>query len=577
MMSSEDDHQSSSEGEDRKSTLFEKSKPRAEEGRVRPVPGAPYIEHGDHFGRPNSFHGPTSTWRSWTKADRLVAESMDQARSQDLSIHLYNAHNFRRRARKLQREDQQMWERSLPTSEGSGEDTDFKPPKRWTAWPMPSGEVPRATYGKLPSDMRPSAELEETLVATISRFARHRWNSRDWDEVRGGQGQGEGSPMPTTPEADFDPQEGIENISGLQVFSSQAFEMGEASPLGKSMSEPDHDQRDVEASARPVPSADDNKGRRILCPPARHIISQLDNLLLGLHHARQAYATSNTTTHERSKIGSASESSRSTSRGHDRQQGRMKKRQRSSTHTADSEASTRSCMTQRTKSMRSSRTRSADVQLDRLGLRDWSDVLGMATLTDWNENVVARAGERCAKIFGEDMLFRKFFEPSARFGTSYFTETFASGVEAARSEEGARVEANGAETNPYTTGGSNWSHFCPHEDCPRNKQPFKQAGNLQQHLNQCHVQFFSADERVGVPHTDTGIKATKEAYCPIVSCHRHQTPFSIGSKLYLHLRRMHPEVNVEEIKRLESKRKGETRGKWSGEKRKRNPYDRVRH
>src|SRR4029077_15941987 len=52
---------------------------------------------------------------------------------------------------------------------------------------------------------------------------------------------------------------------------------------------------------QPVIQADDDKSRLQLRPLARHILDRLDNLLMGLHHARKATAaepdrTSNTQT-----------------------------------------------------------------------------------------------------------------------------------------------------------------------------------------------------------------------------------------------------------------------------------------
>ena len=46
---------------------------------------------------PNRFKGPKSTWRRLTERDRLVQTSLTKMRDQDLSVHLYNAHNMKRR------------------------------------------------------------------------------------------------------------------------------------------------------------------------------------------------------------------------------------------------------------------------------------------------------------------------------------------------------------------------------------------------------------------------------------------------------------------------------------------------
>ncbi|KAI5291622.1 hypothetical protein KEM54_002722 [Ascosphaera aggregata] len=45
---------------------------------------------------------------------------------------------------------------------------------------------------------------------------------------------------------------------------------------------------------------------------------------------------------------------------------------------------------------------------DRIGLRDWSDILGTAIITGFPKDAVDRASARCARLFGEDMAFRTF-------------------------------------------------------------------------------------------------------------------------------------------------------------------------
>jgi len=42
----------------------------------------------------------------------------------------------------------------------------------------------------------------------------------------------------------------------------------------------------------------------------------------------------------------------------------------------------------------------------RIGLRDWSDVLGIAALQGWDGVVIDAAAKRCAALFGEGMDFR---------------------------------------------------------------------------------------------------------------------------------------------------------------------------
>src|SRR5271163_2908236 len=115
----------------------------AERARDREQPhdlADPFAAEESYYTRPNRYYGPASTWRSWTKDDRDVAESLELAKAQDLSIHLYNAHALRLQTQRLQ------GSASRKRRRGSGETNRdegdiFVVPKVWTAWPMPPDQV----------------------------------------------------------------------------------------------------------------------------------------------------------------------------------------------------------------------------------------------------------------------------------------------------------------------------------------------------------------------------------------------------------------------------------------------------
>ncbi len=52
--------------------------------------------------RPNRFKGIASTWLTLTGQERGLASSLEQVRNEDLSLHLYNAHVLRARAREAE-------------------------------------------------------------------------------------------------------------------------------------------------------------------------------------------------------------------------------------------------------------------------------------------------------------------------------------------------------------------------------------------------------------------------------------------------------------------------------------------
>lgn len=52
-----------------------------------------------HNNRPNRWTGPKSTWRTLTKEERTVWQSMRQLADQDLATHLYDAFALKRQGR----------------------------------------------------------------------------------------------------------------------------------------------------------------------------------------------------------------------------------------------------------------------------------------------------------------------------------------------------------------------------------------------------------------------------------------------------------------------------------------------
>ena len=154
---------------------------------------------------------------------------------------------------------------------------------------------------------------------------------------------------------------------------------------------------------RPTPIADDDEARALILPGTRHILSKLDGLLMGLHHARQAYATTTYTSSRKQKRnynGSSPFSDQATDH-----ESRQRKRKRSASTVASA-----TDIDSKTEDSEARHSRRTQLQLNP---RDWSDIIGMAALTGWDSAVVQRTGERCANLFGENMMFRTFFEGDA--------------------------------------------------------------------------------------------------------------------------------------------------------------------
>jgi hypothetical protein len=527
----------------------------------------PFAAEQSYYTRPNRYYGPASTWRSWTKDDRDVTESLAEGRARDLSIHLYNAHALRVQAQKLKATASRK--RRRDTSETDDNQADiFEIPKVWTAWPMPPHEVQHDPFN--PVDSRPSKELEECLISTTMKAARERWNSRDWQEENIMQ------------QASIEePGDQIAATSSLTAFEESAEFASQVSSSDVSSPKISDDASNdglygINPNAKPTILADDDKARHLLLPSTRQIISKLDHLLMGLHRARHAYAEPVLAVDDDTKASSATDGEPQSSGSSKKRRQYSRTQRASSVSTVATDASIVSSASGRKKGVWKEGSKPYNRKFKGLELRDWSDVLGMASLTGWDEDVVARASKKCAELFGENMLFRRFHEGEHE-EKPYFTEALATGDEPPEDGEtngsrAPRTSKTEDDENPDTGEETGLKYPCPIDSCPRYKMPFNTQGNLTQHMSRHHAALEDLDDKGNV--TEAASRDRKKVFCPVQTCLKSRQPFTKGSKLYLHVRRMHPEVNVEDLKKLESQRRGETRGRWTGDKRKRNPYER---
>lgn len=417
----------------------------------------PFAAEPTYFTRTNRYYGPASTWRSWTANDRAVAEDvLNKSRASDLGAHLYNTFALKDKAGSTSagRFGAQSRPRSRPESTGDDHsEAPFTPPDVWTAWPLRARDVPRekSRCGLARTDLsiheedRPSAALEETLAAITVRIAKERWNERLWDptKLQGTQAKRDWkAEIELTKqqlresgllndedfkhnryESEDHDMEGLDEASGLedsnialspevdlpadvQTFSSQAFGAAAASSSSEHESE-----ASVSDGNRPVFSADDEEAWRTLVPSTRHLLSKVDDLLAGLHKARLAYAVRDhgSLSRSRSAMSEAATTdderfARSGSRTGSRKRGRKRKRS-PSFERGDSDFGN----IKPTPGARSA-SRHFGTKERTYGPRDWSDVLGMAALTGWKTETIARASERCAKLFNQNMMFRTFCE-----------------------------------------------------------------------------------------------------------------------------------------------------------------------
>ena len=352
--------------------------------------------------RPNKFRGPPSTWRNRNAPERDLAASLDQLQAKDLSVHLYNSFKLKQRDRNR---DPGWQGRTSKTSRETDPGSKWIPPKVWTAWPLPSDIVPReheeqrwvddaypsVQHHSIPR--RPGQFLQEMLVAQVLRLAKDRFHERQWGVAP--------ESKPTTT-AQGQQSEGFGEDLNASFWADQ----------------------DVESPGqKPVVMADDQRASEILQPTVQHMMTRLDDLLMGLHHARNAYLPAEDSGGEAHSLISKP----STSRGRPQK----KKQEQCETeegaeagndaldHTSSdsddyiphrkSSGSQRRIQSQNS-SLRRSRSQKLHDRKGRLGLRDWSDVLGVASMIGWHQDVLSSATARCATIFEEGIKFRTLHE-----------------------------------------------------------------------------------------------------------------------------------------------------------------------
>ncbi|TAQ90824.1 hypothetical protein B7494_g850 [Chlorociboria aeruginascens] len=431
-----------------------------------------YFSEDEDATRSNHWTGQINTWKSMTRDERGYDASLTQLRNQDLSVHLYNAHALKRRARELRIGVRKEEFADLETFEGK---QDFEPPKSWTAWPLPPDEVPRDGESVGPDDPlepftlkrreieRPSRELEEILMGTTLRYAKQRFESRELADKEREEGP--------------DLNEVVSDISIGFVGQAGSDEDITENPSGSSDSDIKNQPKQSTESnyLKPVISADDERSREILRPSIRHTLSKLDEVLLALHHARETFqlnaAQSKSDTEDDSRVPSeyqfGGQSVVKRSRGRPRKHAPLSSRPKDSqpehqeldaeyarllpakkSHLGrptvsiehlegetDKEYLVRVArirkqplppfappitkeypVEDKTPQPRIRRVSSEDLAKRRkriLGLRDWSEVLGSAALVGFSPDVIARATQRCATMFGEGMITQSLTEGPA--------------------------------------------------------------------------------------------------------------------------------------------------------------------
>ncbi|KAL8865526.1 MAG: hypothetical protein Q9174_006837 [Haloplaca sp. 1 TL-2023] len=226
--------------------------------------------------------------------------------------------------------------------------------------------------------VRPRDIIQDILAARMLKKAKERFVSRPWEDLP----------------ADISASSHDGRFSRIAIL---------AGDVGHS------------STATPVVTADDESAKVILQPSLNQMTGKLDALLAGLHQARNSYATYNKAL---TKMTGGEES-------------KKRKRGRSSSRPDDTELTTAASNDSQETSPKHADTDGANSEIQRrhrlhrrkgtssqnkanLGLRDWSDVLGVASMCGWESAVVTRAAARCSDLFGEAISFRTLHEGPAQ-------------------------------------------------------------------------------------------------------------------------------------------------------------------
>ncbi|KAM3069177.1 hypothetical protein ACMFMG_010697 [Clarireedia jacksonii] len=164
-----------------------------------------------------------------------------------------------------------------------------------------------------------------------------------------------------------------------------------------------------------------------------------------------------------------------------------------------------------------------------LSLRDWSEVLGSAALVGFSPDVIARATQRCANLFGESMTMRTMIErPVDVKVVDHLVEYHPDMVPDLESvddktsfnssEDEASISTSDTAGIMHTKDSSSVnrkSYYCPNTKCHANKSGFETSAKLLKHVKAEHkmskkrmeeLMIDSDDEMDGAVHVDRFLK-----------------------------------------------------------------------
>ena len=432
---------------------------------------------------------------------------------------------------------------------------EWAPSRVWTAWPLPPDQVPRQderigpdneddlfTFKRSEKE-RPSRELEHVLMGIVLKFAKERWQGR---EIASG---GETFQEEPSDGEQMEVQKLKRSKRGGESHEEDLIDYGIADGSQGNAVRESSQPTPEKTILVPIISADDEHSRDLLRPSIRHTLSQLDTTLMALHHARQTchrYATDsecssdddgrarsavsqpetvpekkpvgrprkfeNLTSRPRSIEDQVSEPinadlvrAKKTHRGRPRkhyeilegetQEEYLIRVARIQKKPLPTFISTRAISREQCSELSLIKGRRGRRKREKLGTRDWSEVLGSAAIVGLPPDVIARATQRCANLFGECMTMRHLTDTPAGAEESHILTTYVpekipdlslqsqSGPEE-NSEEDMDTEPEPRRPKKYLP--KQHTYTCPIEDCWRQVQGFSVRSRLLRHLKGFH-------------------------------------------------------------------------------------------
>lgn len=585
--------------------------------------------------RPNRWRGLPQSWRTLTEEDRLTYNALERLRNRDLSTHLYNAFALKTTPIPLVYQDVDANLNSQGSQIGPWAPpkswtawplrADLVPPDDFMKSTEDQDET--LTFRRLEAKA-PSSPLEEVVSAAILRFAKEKFYKRQLEEPctpECGNSNRKNEPLSSGHEASSVQNVSVGEQGNALIGSAQAARGKAVEKTYKPAVATDDDASYelIRPSTRAILSKLDqtltilhnarNTSYRGLTDSASSSSDTEDALYneatpSGRRSRSRAKSRSRPTSRASSVASNFRARSRSLSRDatvspsklnsnrgrkvasvpREEESEREFRRRRAREQKkrlpvfSDDERSTAAegARSPRKRRQKQPRARSGDGEywsqrkLDRLNLRDWSDVMGAAALAGFDARVIERATQRCANLFGQGMEMHIIDEDAELETKRYIPGRLVLSSDSESEDESEQTdspqnrsvsrhsslaqsraislasidgdehgdERRGVESprkrqrRSSSRGSALESYYCHHAGCDRAIRSFDRPGNLRRHLKLIHSEGDWQENQTPQP------EGRELLSCPHADCERAIRPFDKGHNLRRHLQLVHGEV-----------------------------------